>query len=93
MLAVINRRYRRFGNYSPHPGRARLRRALTRFGQKKSRLDGVSPYRDGWHPIVCHRHHGLNSYPFCTGLKLPEFQQVTLKLLRPAKQGSLLVSP
>ena len=26
------------------------------------RLDGVSPYRGGWRPIVCRRHHGLSSY-------------------------------
>jgi hypothetical protein len=31
----------------------------------KSRLDGVSPYRGGWRPVVCHRRHGLNSYEFC----------------------------
>ena len=36
------------------PGRARLRRAVTRFPRKKSGLDGVSPYR-----------RGLNSYEFC----------------------------
>ena len=43
------------------PGRARLRRAVTRFPRKKSRLDGVSPYRKGGCPVICHRHHGRNN--------------------------------